>query len=97
MLALNQALARDLKNMLRPEIREAVREALPSLPVAERNRPSKAWLTNSEAMSYLGLSRPTLARYRAEGILPYSKLGSSIFYRLSDVENLLESRIAEAA
>lgn len=60
------------------------------LQSAERIR-DKAWLTNPEAMQYLGLSRPTLARYRASGKLPYSKVGSSIYYRLSDVEALLES------
>ena len=53
----------------------------------------KAWLTNREAQEYLGLSRPTLARYRAAGTLPYSKVGSSIYYRLTDVETLLESNM----
>ena len=51
----------------------------------------KSWLTNAEAMKYLGLSRPTLARYRAAGTLPFSKLGSNIYYRLCDVEAVLES------
>jgi len=56
----------------------------------------KAWLTNAEAMEYLGLSRPTLARYRAAGTLPYSKLGSSIYYKLESVEALLESRLTQS-
>ena len=51
----------------------------------------KAWLTNKEAMDYLGLSRPTLARYRAAGTLPYSKIGSSIYYKLEHVEGMLEA------
>ena len=51
----------------------------------------KAWLTQPEAQKYLGLSKPTLARYRAAGKLPYSKVGSSCFYRLVDLEALLES------
>lgn len=54
-------------------------------------RPAKGWLTNSEAQEYLGLSRATLARYRSEGLLPYSKVGRNLFYRLSDVEALLEA------
>ena len=40
-------------------------------------------------MRLLGLSKPTLARYRAAGTLPYSKVGSSVYYRLEDVEALL--------
>ncbi len=68
-----------------------VREFAPKFRLDERDRPSKAWLTNAETMEYLALSRPTLARYRADGRLPFSKIGSSIFYRLEDVEALLES------
>ena len=57
----------------------------------------KAWLTNPEAMEYLGLSRPTLARYRAAGTLPFSKLGSNIYYRVIDVEALLEAGMQNKA
>lgn len=60
----------------------------------ERERqaaPGFGWITNEKAMELLGLSRPTLARYRASGKLPYSRVGSSVYYRLEDVEALLES------
>ena len=61
-------------------------------------KPEKAWLTNREAQGYLGISRATLARYRADGTLPYSKVGQSVFYRLADVEALLEAaRVRPAA
>lgn len=65
-------------------------EIVERLTSAEKTQ-GKAWLTNAEAMKYLGLSRPTLARYRAAGTLPYSKIRSNIYYRVSDVEALLES------
>ena len=68
-------------------------EVVDRLTSAEKTT-GKAWLTNAEAMAYLGLSRPTLARYRAAGKLPYSKVGSSIYYRLTDVEAMLESNLA---
>ena len=58
---------------------------------AASTRPDKGWLTNKEAMAYLGLSRASLARFRADGTLPYSKIGGSVFYKLADVEALLES------
>jgi excisionase family DNA binding protein len=54
-------------------------------------RPGKDWLTNKEAMAYLGLSRPTLQRYRAEGRLPFSKVGGNVYYRRADLDALLES------
>lgn len=52
--------------------------------------PGFCWVTNERAMELLGLSRPTLARYRADGKLPYSRVGSSVYYRVEDVEALLE-------
>lgn len=82
---------------LRQAAEEILREIGPKFRLDERDRPGKNWLTNAEAVEYLGLSRPTLARYRADGTLPYSKVGSSVFYRLSDVEGLLESRVTQAA
>lgn len=53
----------------------------------------KRWLTNEEAMEYLGLSRSTLNRYRMEGKIPYSKVGQNVYYRLEDIEELLEENL----
>ena len=52
----------------------------------------KAYLTNREACEYLGLSRSTMARLRSSGALKYSKVGSRVFYALTDIEALLASR-----
>ena len=49
----------------------------------------KDWLTSKEAQSYLQLSKATLARYRAEGTLPFSRLGANVYYRRADVEAVL--------
>lgn len=56
---------------------------------------SKDWLTNREAQAYLGLSKATLARYRADGTLPYSRVNAAVFYRLADIEALLERGLVE--
>ena len=74
-----------------------LREIGPKFRLDERDRPGKAWLTNAECREYLGLSKPTLARYRAAGTLPYSKIGSSIYYRLSDLEGMLEAGMSRNA
>jgi excisionase family DNA binding protein len=84
------------KNRLKATIEEAVERAVAA--ALERSRSSrtpggKDWLTNEEAMAYLGLSRPTLARYRKAGTLPFSKVGSSVFYRQEDVAELLERNL----
>ena len=55
------------------------------------------WVTNKEAMKLLGLSKPTLARYRANGTLPYSRLGGKVYYRRSALDALLAERAVGAA
>ncbi|MAQ94830.1 MAG: hypothetical protein CMM84_15040 [Rhodothermaceae bacterium] len=92
--ALSKAIARDFARLVEPIVRDAVRAALPATPAA--NHPGKGWLTNAEAMEYLGLSRPTLARYRKDGKLPYAKVGSSVFYQLADVEALLAEHLVQS-
>ena len=77
-------------------VERAVSRLAPRFRVDERDRPSKAFLTNAEAQAYLGLSKATLARYRADGTLPYSKVGANVYYRLSDLEALLEENVVGA-
>jgi excisionase family DNA binding protein len=85
-----------LQATVQEAVEKAVQAALASREASEEPT-GKDWLTNEEAMAYLGLSRPTLARYRAEGTLPYSKLGSSVYYKREAVERLLESRLVRQA
>lgn len=87
-----------LKTLLEEATERAARRILrAATDPAAGERPGKEWLTNVEAMEYLGLSRPTLARYRAAGKLPYSKPvgGSNVYYRLEDVKALLEASAVE--
>lgn len=81
-----------LNEAVEAAVERAVSRLAPRFRVDERDRPgdAKTYLTNAEAQAYLGLSKATLARYRADGTLPYSKVGSSVFYRTADVEALIE-------
>lgn len=49
------------------------------------------WVSNSEACEFLGVTSRTLQNYRDNGTLSYSKIGSKIYYKLSDLEDLLSS------
>ena len=48
-----------------------------------------SWLDSAEVCQMLHITKRTLAEYRFRGILPYSKLGGRVFFRLSDIENYL--------
>lgn len=78
------------KGQLADAVEAAVQRAVSGLDRTAEDRPPKAYLTNREAQAYLGLSKATLARYRADGTLPYSKVGQAVFYRLADIEAALE-------
>lgn len=80
-----------LSNSVKAAAKEAVDEILAALREHEADSPAFGWVPNARAMDMLDLSRPTLARYRADGTLPYSKIGASVYYKLEDVEALLES------
>lgn len=84
----------DLKALLSESVHGAIQDALQQLQSPGDH--AKEWLTNEEAIDYLGLSRPTLQRYRNDGKLPYSRVGSRVYYRRGDIEALLEGHVQAA-
>ena len=71
-------------------VERVVKKLLDTRAQAAGEPGGKDWLTNKEAQAYLGLSKATLARYRADGTLPYSRVNAAVYYRLADIEALLE-------
>ncbi len=51
---------------------------------------SKKWLSNSEAQSYLGVSAGFLQNLRETAKIPFSKVGQVIFYKVADIDRLIE-------
>ncbi len=63
------------------------------MAIAER----EALMTAREAAEYLGLRPQTLAIWRCDARhLPYIKCGRSVRYKLSDLEQFVESRTIQA-
>lgn len=85
------------ESRLREILTEAVADLLPSpTPKEEAGLDPKEWLTQKECLRYTGVSVPTLARWRSDGLLSYSKIGGLVFYRLADVKALLERNMVNA-
>lgn len=70
---------------------KAVRLVLKKLP--NDDSPDWDWISNRECTRLTGFSKSTTQRYRESGRLPFSKVGGNIFYRRSDLEDLLERNI----
>ena len=53
------------------------------------NRDKEEWLNNGEVCEILKISHRTLQSYRDTGILPYSQIGHKCYYRVEDVERII--------
>lgn len=58
--------------------------------VVQRQPEQKQWLKSSEVRKLLGISPGTLQNLRINGALRYTKIGGMMYYRMEDIERLLE-------
>ena len=49
------------------------------------------WLDNQEVCLMMNITKRTLQTYKDKGLLPYSKLNRKNYYKLSDIQALLEA------
>ena len=52
--------------------------------------PAKQWLKSYEVRKLLNISPGTLQNLRINGTLRYTKIGGLLYYKLEDIEKLLE-------
>lgn len=58
----------------------------------------KKWLRTKEAATYLGISITQIHVLKSQGILPFTKLGGSIYFDKSDIDKILEkNKVGEVA
>jgi hypothetical protein len=48
------------------------------------------WLDNQEVMQSLHISKRTLQTFRTNGTIPYSKVQGKFYYKVSDIEQILQ-------
>src|SRR5215831_7733041 len=48
------------------------------------------FLDNQEFIQLMNISKRTAQNWRDEGVIPFSQIGSKIYYKMSDVKNLLD-------
>lgn len=63
---------------------------------AKQKKPQEAWLDNQELMLMLKISKRTAQHYRDSGLISFSQVGNKIYYKLSDVEDLLKNHYNKA-
>ncbi len=70
-------------------------KSTPASPTKQK-APEVQWLDNQEFMQLLKISKRTAQNYRDAGLISFSQIGSKIYYKLSDVEDLLKKHYNKA-
>ena len=81
---------------------DLMQEVLSWLKLIENNQKSdanaatknKQWLDNQDVSQMLNISLRTLQNHRDNGVIPFTKLGSKIYYKASDIDSLLNSNLS---
>ena len=71
-----------------------IKELKVRLEIFRQSRAEKlkdTWLDNQDVMQTLHISTRTLQTFRDNGTLPFSKVGGTFYYKVSDIEEVLHS------
>lgn len=56
---------------------------------ADKTKPENAIIDNQEFLKLMKVSKRTAQTWRDEGLISFSQIGNKIYYKLADIENLL--------
>ena len=77
------------------ELLNKIDEVKSSLEEKQKN-PKDIFVDNQEFLQLMNISKRTAQTWRDEGVVSFSQIGSKIYYRMSDVEKLLEKNYRKA-
>lgn len=72
------------------EMAKGIEEIKAALVQKEKD-PKDIVLSNDEFMKLLKISRRTAFTWRSEGLIGFSQVGKTILYRMSDIQDFLDS------
>lgn len=73
------------------ELRQLIREEMAATkPISEQPSPATKPINQRELCTFLGLSEPTVIRWRKKGLIPSMQIGSAIRYDVNSVIKALE-------
>lgn len=80
----------DLLRMTRDLMREI--KEIKAMVSARSKEQGTDWVKSTEVQKLLKISKGTLQSMRLNGTIAYSKVGGVLYYAMSDIEALLQSR-----
>lgn len=71
-------------------------DEIKSVLTEKQKEPKDIFVDNQEFLQLMNISKRTAQTWRDEGIISFSQVGSKIYYRMSDVQKLLDSNYRHA-
>ncbi|MDG1954127.1 MAG: helix-turn-helix domain-containing protein [Polaribacter sp.] len=71
-------------------------EALNKKLEEKQKKPEATFLDNQEFIQLMHISKRTAQTWRDSEVISYSQIGSKIYYRMSDVQKLLDTNYKQA-
>ena len=62
----------------------------------KQKKPQDTFLDNQEFLQLMNISKRTAQTWRDSGVISFSQIGSKIYYRMSDVQKLLDNNYRKA-
>lgn len=72
------------------ELLNQISEIKNSLSEKQKN-PSEIFVDNQDFLDLMKISKRTAQNWRDTGVINFSQIGSKIYYRMSDIESLLDN------
>lgn len=73
------------------KLNKEVKELITSFMKSQNQPLAQLWLDNQDVSMVLHLSKRTLQTLRDNGTLPYSQIKNKVYYKVSDINAMLES------
>ena len=83
-----QAVLQEMKSIRKAVIKQV---AEPSKKCQSNPTPNEPWVSTLDVQQVLRICEKTLYRHRRSGKLPYSRIRGKIYYKMSDVQALLNN------
>jgi hypothetical protein len=85
-----------LSNEQFEEILKQIETIKSRLKESEKKNLKEKIINNQEFLLLMNISKRTAQSWRDEGVIPFSQIGSKIYYRWGDIETLLENNYNRA-
>ena len=78
-----------LLNVIANDVKEVKASVKANIQLS-KNYLNEIWIDNQDVMQMLHISQRTLQTLRSNGSIPYSKIKGKFYYKVADIEQLLQ-------